>query len=445
MSIKISMIGAGSIGFSASVAKEMSGSQVLCNAEFMLMDIDEKRLKTSLDNVREIVKGAGSDIKVAATLDRIEALKNCNYVITSCEKQRIKFWKQDILIPEKHGVSQIMGENGGPGGLLHAMRNITLFMEIAADMRRYCPDAWMMNFTNPMSFICTYMLKHTPIRTVGLCHQIHGSFGVVAEMLGMAPGDLQVIAAGINHLAWLIDIRKRGVKRSFMKEFTELVNKSEYWKKNQKALPAQMFTLDVFKAFGIYPVGYDDHIAEYMPFFYERSEWPGRGYESRVDSLGEWEESMRDAAKHSTKEMLELSAHKYPFPKDAGHPYYQEKACTIIEALETNVPTYMDSSVIVNHGAIENLPADAVVDLPSVVAGGQVRSVHVGSLPPAASEICRRQITIHELAVQAAMTGDRYLAGQAMALDPNVRSLKQADDILTDFLELYREELPQFS
>lgn len=438
------MIGAGSVGFSSSVAKEMMGSEVLRNAEFMLMDIDEKRLKTSLDNVKNIVKEVDSKIKVAATLDRVEALKNCNYVITSCEKERIKFWKQDILIPEKHGVSQILGENGGPGGMIHAMRNITLFMEIAEDMQRYCPDAWMMNFTNPMSFICTYMQKNTPIKTVGLCHQIHGSFGVVAEMLGMAPGDLQVIAAGINHLAWLIDIRKRGVKQSFMKEFTELVNKSEYWKKNQRAIPAQMFTLEVFKAFGTYPVGYDDHIAEYVPFFYNRSEWVERGYESKVDSLTEWEKSRSNTVNIGTKETLELSAYKYPFPKDASHPYYQEKACTIIEALETNIPTYMDSSVIVNQGAIENLPADAVVDLPSVVAGGQVRPVHIGKLPLAAAEICRRQITIHELAVEAVMIGDRSLACQAMALDPHVRSLKQAQDILDEFLECYKPELPQF-
>ena len=443
MGIKISMIGAGSIGFSSSVAKEMAASKTLHGTEFMLMDIDEERLNTSLRNVREIIRAANAKINVTATLDRREALTDCNYLITSCEKERIKFWKQDILIPEKHGVNQIMGENGGPGGTIHALRNITLFMDIAADMQKYCPDAWMMNFTNPMSFVCTYMQKYSGIRTVGLCHQIHGSFGVVAEMLGMEPGDLQVVAAGINHLAWLMDIRKKGTKTSFMKEFTELVRKSEHWHKNQEAIPSQIFTLDILKAFGVYPVGYDDHISEYFHCFYDRQGWESLDYESKLSHLDKFEKNS-PSGKLSDKERMELSTVKYPFPKNPEDPYYQEKACTIIEALETNTPTYLDSSVIVNHGAIENLPADAVVDIPSMVLGGEVRPIHIGKLPTAAAEICRRQITVHELTVEAAATGDRGKLLQAFALDPYTHSLKQAGNILEDFLDFYKVELPQF-
>jgi alpha-galactosidase len=125
-------------------------------------------------------------------------------------------------------------------------------------------------------------------------------------------------------------------------------------------------------------------------------------------------------------------------------PYYQEKACAIIEALETNEPTYLDSTVIVNRGAIENIPADAVVDIPSVVVGGEVRPLHIGKLPIAAAEICRRQITIHELTVEAGITGNRETLLQAFALDPYIHSLKQANNVLEDFLNFYKEDLPQF-
>jgi alpha-galactosidase len=190
-------------------------------------------------------------------------------------------------------------------------------------------------------------------------------------------------------------------------------------------------------------VGYDDHIAEYFPFFYDRSEWAGLNYESRLESLDD-AESLRSNPELGAKEKLELSAVKYPLPKDPNHPYYQEKACAIIEALETGVPTYLDSSVIVGRGAVENLPFDAVLDIPSVVAGGEVRPVHVGKLPAAAAEICRRQISIHELAVEAAMTGDKAVLLQALALDSYIRSLRQARGIMDDFLEFYSGDLPQF-
>jgi alpha-galactosidase len=443
MSIKISMIGAGSICFSSAVAKEMAASSTLQGAEFMLMDVNEERLNISLKNIREIINTANAKIKVTATLNRVEALKDCDYIITACEKERIKYWKQDILIPRKHGVNQIQGENGGPGGIMHALRNITVFMDIASDIRKYCPDVWVMNFTNPMSFVCTYMQKHSGIKTVGLCHQIHGSLGIVTEMLGMEPGDLQTLAVGINHLAFLLDIRKRGCQKSFMKEFKELVYKSKYWKENVEAVPEQIFTLEFFKTFGFYPVGYDNHIAEYLPFFYDKSEWESLNYPDRIASLDKMEEQC-PSADLGLKERMELSAVKYPFPRNPDNPYYQEKACAIIEALETNEPTYLDSTVIVNRGAIENLPVDAVVDIPSVVVGGEVRPLHIGKLPIAAAEICRRQITIHELTVEAGITGNREKLLQAFALDPYIHSLKQANNVLEDFLNFYKEDLPQF-
>ena len=134
---------------------------------------------------------------------------------------------KDLGIPEQFGVYQVKGENGGPGGMIHGMRNISMFMGILKEMEKLCPDAWLLNFTNPMSILCTYFKNCSPIKAIGFCHQVHGSFGVIAEMIGMAPGELEVLSAGVNHLNWLFDIRKKGTGESCMEEFLGKVRVSE--------------------------------------------------------------------------------------------------------------------------------------------------------------------------------------------------------------------------
>jgi len=153
--IKIAMIGAGS-GFVVSVARELVILKVLSNCTFTLMDINEKRLHKARDAVSNIFAGNQTDIKLEVTTSLEDALRDCDYVITSCEINRYPFWIKDLGIPERYGVYQVQGENGGPGGLIHAMRNISLFMDIIAAMEKHCPEAWLMNFTNPMSILCTY-------------------------------------------------------------------------------------------------------------------------------------------------------------------------------------------------------------------------------------------------------------------------------------------------
>ncbi len=442
MSYRIGFIGAGSPGFSFGVAKEIVETESLRDGTFVLMDIDAGKLRLSEQRIRALVKEKQSPLRVEATLNRKACLKGCDFVVTSCEKKRVTNWIRDIEIAERFGVHQLSGENGGPGGQIHAMRNITMFKGITDDMAELCPKAWLLNFTNPMSFICTFLLKHSPIRSVGLCHQVHGSFG--AEMLGFDPGELQVITGGINHMNWLVDIRRKGTDQSCLTEFMERVRQNKYWHKNRENIPEQRFTLDFLETFGVYPVGYDNHIVEYMPFFYPREEWKKHGYQSRKVNLKQYLHKGADKTPKSHLEQLELSMSRYPFPKNPGHPYYFEKACTVADALARNEPTYLDAINIINHGAVDNLPDDAVVDIPALVVGGEVRGVHVGKLPAIGAELCRRQITIHELVAEATLTGDRQQALQAMALDPYVHTLSQARGILDAYLKYYREDLPQF-
>lgn len=435
------MIGAGS-AFSVNVAETLD-DPVFEHAEFCLMDIAETPLQRAYGKLQEILKSQKTPVHLTTTTDLRAALDGAHYVIISSEQNRYQNWIKDIEIPAKYGVHQLTGENGGPGGQIHAMRNINMLMPIVSAMQELCPDAWLLNLTNPMTPLCLYLSKYTPIKNVGFCHQVHGTIGVIAEQLGFEAGDLEVVSGGINHLNWLFDIRKRESRESFLPEFIEAINKSKWWKEITKGIPEHVFSLEIFKTFGMYPIGYDNHICEYFSCFYEKEEWPEHGFTSLVESrLRPQLES-----KKSTLEAQHLMggySQKYPFPKDPKNPYYHESLSPLMLALETNRPVYFDAMVGRNDGAISNLPDDAIVDRPVVVTGGQVRSVHVGTLPPGPLEVCRRQIAVYELLVQATVEGDENLALQALCLDPYVHSITQAKSIWKDFRKEYAAALPSF-
>ena len=251
---KLAMIGAGS-GFTISIAKELAAHEMFGGWEFCMMDINEVSLRYMEEKVKVILGAAAWKVKISTTTDLSKALDGCAYVVTSCEPKRYENWAKDLGIPEQFGVYQVKGENGGPGGMIHGMRNISMFMGILKEMEDRCPNEWLMNFTNPMSILCTFFKNCSSIKALGFCHQVHGSFGVIAEMLDMEPGELEVLSAGVNHLNWLYDIRKKGTGESCMDEFLEKVRKSKYWKQRFKNIPEQNFTLEALNTFNMYPVG----------------------------------------------------------------------------------------------------------------------------------------------------------------------------------------------
>ena len=437
MAKRIAMLGAGS-GFTEEITKGLCACELLHDSTFVLMDVDDQRLAGALERNQKIVEESGAPLQLSSTTDQRAALAGSDYVVTSCEAKRIPYWIQDIEIPKLHGVHQFKGENGGPGGQAHAMRNITMFMGICDDMAELCPDAWLMNFTNPMSFLCTYFRAYTDLKTLGFCHQVHGSMGVVAEMLGHEPDAFEVISGGVNHFNWLLDLRLKSTGESYMTQFAEQVRTSKYWQQIHHNIPAQKFTLDMLETFGIYPIGYDDHIIEYLPFFYDHTEWEALGYHLEIDNLRAQQATAADQS------MVRQEFHDFPFPVDPNHTHYDEKPTQVMEALESGQRLYLPALVIENRGAIDNLPDDAIVDVPTIIVGGEARGVHVGALPTFAMELCRRQVTIHELLTQATVEGDRGKVVQAMALDPWVRHIKEARDVTDAFLDAYREDLPQF-
>ncbi|HWL53605.1 MAG TPA: hypothetical protein VNQ90_14300 [Chthoniobacteraceae bacterium] len=438
--MKIVMLGAGS-RFTLNVIDTLDHPRFE-GCELVLMDVSEARLCKGVEAGEALARKKRLPLKLGRTTSLSRALERADYVIAAPEQDRYANWLSDIEIPRRHGVHQLTGENGGPGGLIHGLRNIHLYQPIIAEMERLCPDAWLLNYTNPMSILCEWFDKHTRIRYAGLCHQVHGSFGVIAEQLGMEPGELQVISAGINHLNWLFDLRRNG--KSWMKEFFEAIATSKWWRERTPGVPRQDFSLEIHRLFGMYPIGYDDHIAEYFSCFPEPEEWQQLGLASLAETrIRPTLEKQINGALQAQHLIGHSHGVKPPFPRDAHHPHYRETASRMIVALETGEPTYFDATVGRNNGAVSNLPAEAVLDRPVLIAGGEIRSVHVGALPPGPREVCRRQIALHEMIVQAAAEGDERLVLQALCLDPHVRSTTQARAIWGDFRDHYRDALPE--
>lgn len=438
--MKIAMIGAGS-QFTLNMVEAMR-HEVFANSEFVLMDLNAEKLEQARCAAARLAAKQVVAPRIFTTTSLEQALEGARYVIVSSEQNRYPNWLLDVEIPRRHGVHQLTAENGGPGGLIHGLRNIRMLSSIVEAVERICPDAWLLNYTNPMSILCEWLDKYTNLRYAGFCHQVHGSFGVIAEQLGLEPGELEPISAGINHLNWLFDVRRGG--KSWMEEFNRRVQESKWWREHLPGVPRQDFSLEIFKTFGMYPIGYDDHIAEYLSCFYEAQEWTGLGITSIAENrLKPHLETKRDGTFKAQHLIGNGSSVTPPFPKDVTHPYYRETAPALIAALETGEPAYFDAMVGRNNGAVSNLPPESIIDRPVVAAGGEIRSVHVGSLPPGPREVCRRQIAIHELIVEAASEGDENLVLQALCLDPYVRSITQAKAIWRDFQEEYADSLPR--
>lgn len=449
MGMKIAMIGGGS-HFTDAILESMFPDALYDGCRLVLYDVDQGKLAHSMKRAGRLVEEKKSTIRLESSMSLEKTLKDCRYVIVSCEKLRVPYWHKDIDIPRRHGVTQFTGENGGPGGQAHAMRNITLFMDLFGKIMTICPEAWVMNFTNPMSFLCTYLRDVPGLKWAGICHQVKGSMGVISEMLGMEPGDLEFVSGGINHFNWLLDVRKRGTSKSYLPEFLAKVRESPYWQKLHPKIPTQVFTKDLLDFTGCYPIGFDDHICEYVSFFYPEETWRERGYDPKIDCLAR-DLKILEKNKHLDAEgraELKTKARQefmdWPFPKDDTVPYYKESPVEIMKALETSEPFHLHSIVTTNRGCIDNLPYDAVVDIPGTVYGGDIRGVHVGPLPDFVAELCRRQIAIHEMVVKGTVAGDRQTIYESMALDPWVRNLATARRIADDFFDAYREELPQF-
>jgi alpha-galactosidase len=457
---KITVIGAGSASFGENTLSAILRSKKLRGSTLALVD----RNAGSLDIVHRLANRLNGDWEaeflIEAHTNHQDALPDSSFVVNAIEVgAREGLWQKDYEIPLKYGVRQPYAENGGPGGFAHAARNIGPVMQIARDMERLCPDAWFINFTNPMIRICDAVNRHSTIKAVGLCHQIYAGYSMVgvalAQDLGIeVPAGLtgmhasadqypfqhrmkeQIVplvdirAAGLNHFTWILSIHDRRTGEDlyplFRKRFFELDPKFE------------PLTRDVFSAFGLFPVPGDTHLCEYLPWVSDPVAKPWEKYTIR---LYEWDlfASGRDSGLNRLNEMANASMTVETLLETDS-----EGALEIIENVAGAGNHHHIAANLPNTGQIANLPFGAAVETPVHVNGAGIHAVHVGALPEAIAELCRREITVAQLGVDAAVEGSHEKALQCLLLDPVITDIETARNILADYLVSYKEYLPQF-
>lgn len=456
----ITVIGAGSASFGENTLSAIMRSQKLKGSTLRLVDRNAQSLDIVHRLANRLNKEWDAKFTITAHTHHKDALDGTNFVVSAIEVgPREELWKSDFEIPIKYGVRQPYAENGGPGGFIHAARNVKPVLEIVRDMEQTCPDAWFINFTNPMVRICDLVNRHSKIKAVGLCHQIYAGYGMVgvalAKDLGIQvpeglegmhadvmqhPLQQQVVhqivplvdirAAGTNHFTWLVSIHDRRTGEDLYPLLRE-----RFFELDESFEP---LTRRVFRDFGLFPIPGDTHLCEYLPWMSDPVTKPWEKFNIR---LYDWElmAGVRDFSLDRLNEMADGN-----MTIDGLLETDSEGALEMIENVAYGGSHYHLAANLPNVGQIPNLPLGATVETPVHVNGAGIHPVHVGPLPEPIAELCRRELTVAQLCVDAAVEGSRKKALQCLLLDPVITDAETAESILDDYLQTYKEHLPQF-
>jgi alpha-galactosidase len=458
--MKVVIIGAGSAVFGLGTLATLVRSPRLQGGTLALVDLNHEGLDLIDALARRLDRAWDAGLTIESSTHRQEVLPGADFVIVSIETgPREGLWRRDWEIPLQFGVRQPYGENGGPGGLAHTLRQVPETLAIARDMERLCPDAWFINFSNPLPRLCLAVSRYSLIRSVGLCHQLAIAYMLVgvalADRLGISvpPGVssnahpdiwplagqvarqteslVEIKAAGLNHFSWILDVHDRRTGEDLYPDFREALT----------ALPASFepLTRAVMDVTGLCPVPGDSHLDEYLPWCHDPQTRPWEKYNLY---LYDWERATqrRDEKWRAIEAMVRAGTPIDPLREARG-----EGAVEIIEGLAGGEPVYRPAVDIPNRGCIANLPDDAIVELPALVSGGEIHGLNVGPLPEMVAELCHREFIVASLAADAAVTGDYQTALQALALDPCINDLDTARAVLDAYLTEQADYLPQFS
>ena len=429
---KIVLIGAGSVSFGPGTLSDLFGAhEVLRGSTIVLVDINADALKTVEKVARRMNEALGEPFTIQATTDRCEALPGAEFVIIAVAVERNARWRLDWQIPLKHGVKHVLGENGGPGGLFHAMRNIPIVLDICRDIERLSPDALVLNFSNPEGRLCLAANRYTNLQFVGLCHGIGMAQTVVSHTLDIPVSEIDPKAAGLNHFTWILDLRHTGTREDLYPAFRQAM--AEKWEEVEHRVGWGVnLSRYLMNTFGYWPSPSDDHVGEYLGYAWEYCGMEGYDFDG-VDRSSEalWQRLRRKAAGDEPVDDL--------LARRTG-----EIAVPIITGVLGNTHQYELAVNVPNRGLIPNLPDWAIVEVPAIIDATGVHGVPVGPLPEPIAAMCRTQIAVIDRVVEAGVHGDREAVLQALLLDPVVTSISQAEAIRDELLDVHRDLLPQF-
>lgn len=421
--MKLTFLGAGSTIFAKNVIGDVLVTPALCNdLTVALYDIDEERLQDSfmvVDSLNKKYNGGKARIeKYLGESQRKAALSQADFVVNAIQVGGYEPCTViDFEIPKKYGLRQTIGDTLGIGGIFRGLRTIKVMKEFAQDIEEVCPNAWLLNYTNPMAILTGYMLRYTKVKTVGLCHSVQVCTSDLFGQLGLDHGQIgSEYIAGINHMAWLLDVRDKDGKDLYP-EIRRLAKK-----KNGEEKHHNMVRFDYIDKFGYYCTESSEHNAEYNPF-YIKSKYPELIEKFNIP-LDEYPRRCVNQIADWTKQREELLG-----GGEIEHVRSHEYASRIMEALVTNTPYKIGGNVI-NNGLIENLPADACVEVPCLVDGNGVQPTRVGRLPVQCAAMNMTNINPQLLTIEAAATGKKEHIYHAAMLDPHTAAELSIDDII---------------
>ncbi len=425
--MRIALIGAGSTVFAKTLITDLLSFPALAErATLVLMDIDRERLETSELMARRVADAAGVDTKITATLDRRQALDGAAYVITMMQVGGYRpATVTDFEVPKRFGLRQTIGDTLGIGGIMRALRTIPVLLDVCRDMEELCPHALLMQYVNPMAMLGWAVARASPIRTIGLCHSVQGTARDLAADLDIPADELEYRCAGINHLAFYLELRHAG-----RDVYSDLRRKQDVPEWNR-------VRYEVLRHFGYFCTESSEHLAEYVPWFIKRD---------RPDLLDEFNVPLDEYPRRCETQLAEWNELRAAL-KTGERPAVVERSdeygARIIHALETGKPFTFNGNVM-NDNLVDNLPY-CCVEVPCIADGTGIAPQAVGALPPQLAALIQTNITVQSLTVEAALTGSRDHVYHAAMLDPHTAaelSLGEIRELVDLLLEAHGRLVP---
>jgi len=434
---KIAFVGAGSLGFTRTLVIDLMSYEDLADSTLSLIDVDEQRLDYARRAVQRIMQVGNYPAKVEATMDRAEGIKDADIVIVTILAHGVQGFQPEIEIPMKYGVDFNVGDSYGTPAVFRSLRTIPMMLDICRDMERCAPNAYMLNYTNPMTMLCRAMQRETRVRLVGLCHSVQGLGGMLGSFIGAPADEIVCECAGINHQAWALRFEWNGEDAYPL--LREAMNKPEIWRKD-------IVRNEMFKALGYYVTESSGHNSEYNWWFRKRPDL----IEKFCTNGEHWNPGVHAyilrAYQHSAetwhKQLADYAEGRVEIKLGRSHEY----ASRIVRALLFG-ETFKFNATVPNDSIITNLPDECAVEVPVIADKSGFNAVHVGSLPVQCAALNHINTCVSELTVEAAVNGDPVAAYQACCLDPvaaSALSLEEIEQMVDELFKAQAPLLPQF-
>jgi len=413
---KIVFLGASSMSFGLSMLRDIFSSDELRGSTLTLVGRNPKTLAKMAELAKLLNNKTGAGLLIEQSTDRRAAFDGAEFVVNATAIDRNRLWKLDFDVPRKYGIRHTLGANGGPGGLFFTLRTLPLVFDFVREMQELCPNALFINFSNPESRIILALGKYSPIRALGLCHGIFMGQGDVARIIGLPYEQVDVWGAGINHFQCLMQIRHRETGEDL---YPLLRTKERDYDPSFAPL-----TRRLFRAFGYWMTCSDEHFGEYLAYGWEGGE---KGYDFAGDERGRAE--FGNALDHVLAGA--------PLPPDWLTPS-GERGAAAIGGIIHNKKRVLESGIVFNRGVVPNLPPDAAVEVPVIADAAGIHPISLGPLPDPIAKLLNMQVSVQQLAVEAAVHASKEIALQALLIDPVVNSASAAVKLLDELWDVNR-------